>query len=145
MIALPFRQLDDAARLPSRAHGDDAGLDLRSVEQRLIGPGERAVVRCGVAVAIPPGYCGLVLPRSGLAAAHGITILNAPGLIDAGYRGELMVVLYNTDQRHPFPVEVGDRVAQLVIVAYADAQPTPTAALGASERGAAGFGSSGQR
>lgn len=140
---LPVRRLSEAARLPSRAHADDAGLDLYAAEAARIGPGERASVGCGIAVEIPPGHAGLVLPRSGNAARHGIALVNAPGLIDAGYRGEVRVLLLNTDREAPFVVETGDRIAQLLIVPFADATPVEAAELGASERGEGGFGSSG--
>jgi dUTP pyrophosphatase len=141
---VPFQLIDPAAIMPARRHEGDAGLDLASVEAVVIEPGERALVRVGLAVEIPAGHCGLVIPRSGLAARHGITVLNAPGLIDAGYRGELKVALLNTDRREPFAIAVGDRIAQLVVVAIADVRPVAEAALGTSGRGAAGFGSTGR-
>jgi dUTP diphosphatase len=140
---LPVRRLQDSAEVPQRAYAGDAGLDLVSCEQVEIGPGERAVVGTGVAVAIPEGHAGLVVPRSGLAAKHGIGIANAPGLVDAGYRGEVRVVLVNTDRRESFTVERGMRIAQLVVVPVALADPVDVEALPESERGAAGFGSSG--
>src|SRR6059058_2769536 len=109
-MELRFSLLEDGARLPSRAHEGDAGLDLHAVEAATIGPGERAGVGTGIAVEIPPGHAGLVLPRSGLAARHGIALANSPGLIDSGYRGELRVLLLNTDPREPFEVAMGDRI-----------------------------------
>jgi dUTP pyrophosphatase len=145
MMDLPFQFLDPAATMPARRHDGDAGLDLASVEALVLEPGERALVRVGLAVEIPMGHCGLVIPRSGLAARHGITILNAPGLVDAGYRGELKVALLNTDRRDPFTIAVGDRIAQLVIVAIPDVRPVAEDTLGASARGEAGFGSTGRR
>ena len=144
MIELPFCLVADGARLPEASHDGDAGLDLRSVEELVLAPGERALVHVGLAVEIPRGHAGLVVPRSGLAARHGITILNAPGLVDSGYRGELMVALLNTDRTHPFPIAVGDRIAQLVVMAVPAVAPVTVAALSASARGVAGFGSTGQ-
>ena len=119
MIELPIRRLRDDAVVPSRAYSGDAGLDLAACERVELGPGERATVPTGLAVAIPDGYAGFVQPRSGLAARHGITIVNTPGLVDSGYRGELQVVLLNTDANEPFVVEPGMRIAQLVVVAGA--------------------------
>jgi dUTP pyrophosphatase len=144
-MELPFRALHDDACLPEAAHEHDAGLDLRSVAECVLGPGQRALVPVGLAVEIPPGHAGLVIPRSGLAARHGITILNAPGLVDAGYRGELQVALLNTDRSEPFPVAVGDRIAQLVIVAVPPIEPVLAEELSATVRGERGFGSSGRR
>jgi dUTP pyrophosphatase len=138
-----MRRLHEAAVAPASAYAGDAGLDLVACERRELGPGERAVVPTGVAVALPDGYAGLVVPRSGLAARHGITIVNAPGLIDAGYRGEIRVVLHNTDRRERFVVEPGMRIAQLVVVAVAEPRLVEVGELPASDRGAAGFGSSG--
>jgi dUTP pyrophosphatase len=143
-VELPFQVLHAGAHVPSAAHEHDAGLDLRSVEARTLAPGDRALVPVGLAVEIPPGHAGLVIPRSGLAARHGITILNAPGLVDAGYRGELKVALLNTDRREPFAIEVGDRIAQLVIVALPAVQPVLADGLSRSARGAGGFGSTGR-
>ena len=113
-VKLAVRRLDPAARLPARAHDDDAGYDLYALEAATLAPGERAMLRTGIAIELPPGHAGLVLPRSGLAARHGIAIVNAPGLIDAGYRGELKVLLLNTDRDAAFEVAPGDRIAQLV-------------------------------
>ena len=142
-MELKFRLLVPGATLPTRAHGGDAGLDLRAAEPATIGAGERAAIGTGVAVEIPPGHAGLVLPRSGLALEHGIALVNAPGLIDAGYRGELRVLLLNTDRRHEFALEPGDRIAQLLVVAFAPAEPVEAAELSDTERGIGGFGSSG--
>ena len=144
MSELPLRRLGDAAVAPERAYAGDAGLDLAATERHVLEPGERAVVGTGLAVAIPEGYAGLVVPRSGLAARHGITIVNAPGLVDAGYRGEVKVVLLNTDRRETFVVEPGLRIAQLVVVAVPELVPVVVDALVVSERGVRGFGSSAQ-
>ena len=143
MTELPVARLRDDAVIPAQAYDGDAGLDLAACEHAELGPGERAVVGTGVAVAIPDGYAGLVLPRSGLAARHGLTIVNAPGLIDSGYRGELKVILLNTDAREPFAIEPGMRIAQLVLVEAASVRLVEVEELPESERGAAGFGSSG--
>jgi dUTP pyrophosphatase len=143
-VELPTTKLNDEAVLPTRAHDGDAGLDLYACEAAHIGPGERWSVGTGVAVEIPDGHAGLVLPRSGLAKKHGITLVNAPGLIDAGYRGELRVLLLNTDPADTFRVQPGDRIAQLVISPIVLAEPVETTALAESVRGAGGFGSSGR-
>ena len=142
MTELPVRRLHDGATLPTRAYEGDAGLDLSAGERVELGPGERAAVGTGLAVAIPEGHAGFVQPRSGLATRHGITVLNSPGLIDAGYRGELKVVLLNTDRDEPFVVEPGMRIAQLVVLPVDVAEPTEVADLPASERAERGFGSS---
>ncbi len=142
-MQLPVRLLAPAAALPTRANDGDAGLDLAAAEPALPAPGERASIGTGIAVAIPAGHAGLVLPRSGLALRHGISMVNAPGLIDSGYRGEIRVLLLNTDREHRFEIEPGDRVAQLLVVPFAAALPLAAAALGDSDRGGAGFGSSG--
>jgi dUTP pyrophosphatase len=139
---LPVRRLHAEATLPTRAYEGDAGLDLSACERVELGPGERAVVSTGLAVAIPEGHAGLVLPRSGLAVRHGIGKVNAPGLIDAGYRGELKVVLLNTDRNGRFVVEPGMRIAQLVVVPVAMTEPREVTELPESERGERGFGSS---
>ncbi|HEX6763762.1 MAG TPA: dUTP diphosphatase [Gaiellaceae bacterium] len=131
------------AVLPARAHTGDAGLDLAACERVELGPGERALVGTGLAVAIPDGHAGFVQPRSGLAARHGISIVNTPGLIDAGYRGELKVALLNTDPAEPFVVEPGMRIAQLVVMAVPSVEPVEVPELPASARGARGFGSTG--
>jgi len=142
VIELPVQRLHDGATLPARAYEGDAGLDLAACERVELGPGERAAVGTGLAVAIPDGHAGFVQPRSGLAARHGITVLNTPGLVDAGYRGELKVVLLNTDRNERFVVEPGMRIAQLVVVPLAFPEPKEVAELPASERGEKGFGSS---
>lgn len=142
MIDLPLRRLHDDAVVPSQAYPGDAGLDLAACERVEVAPGERAVVGTGIAVAIPDGYAGFVQPRSGLAAEHGITLLNSPGLIDSGYRGELRVVLHNADARTPFVVEPGMRIAQLVVLPVAEVEPAEVEELPATERGVRGFGSS---
>ena len=142
MIELPIQRLHQEAVMPARAYTGDAGLDLAACQQFVLGPGERTTVATGLAVAIPAGYAGLVLPRSGLAARHGITIVNAPGLVDSGYRGEILVVLLNTDRSQSFTVEQGMRIAQLVLVAVEQAELLTVSELPASERGIRGFGSS---
>lgn len=142
MIDVPVRRLRPDAHLPQQAYEGDAGLDLSACEAVTIGPGQRAVVPTGVAVEIPEGYAGFVQPRSGLAARHGIGIVNAPGLIDAGYRGEIRVVLINTDLDHPFGVEPGMRIAQLVVAPVAAVRLVEVDELASSERGVRGFGSS---
>lgn len=143
MIELHITRLRDDAVLPVQAYAGDAGLDLAACDSVTLGPGERATVGTGLAVAVPDGYAGFVQPRSGLAARHGITIVNAPGLIDSGYRGEVRVVLLNTDSSEPFTVERGMRIAQLVIVPVPDVGLVEVAELPSSvERGARGFGSS---
>jgi dUTP pyrophosphatase len=139
---LLVKRLHDGATLPTRAYEHDAGLDLAACERVELGPGERALVGTGLTVAIPDGHAGYVQPRSGLAARHGITVLNTPGLVDAGYRGELKVVLLNTDRSEPFVVEPGMRIAQLVVVPVAFPEPREVAELPDSERGEKGFGSS---
>ena len=143
-MQLPVAKLKDEATLPSRAHEGDAGLDLYACEAAHIGPGERWSVGTGVAVEIPEGHAGLVLPRSGLAKKHGIALVNAPGLIDAGYRGEVRVLLLNTDPAETFRVAAGDRIAQLVIAPVALAEPVEVESLSDSARGDGGFGSSGR-
>jgi dUTP pyrophosphatase len=143
-MSLRVLRLHPDAVLPTRAHSGDAGLDLYALEDAALAPGERASVRTGIAVAIPPGRAGLVLPRSGLADRHGIALVNAPGLIDAGYRGEVRVLLLNTDRARPCAIARGDRIAQLVLVAVETADVTEVDELESSERGAGGFGSSGR-
>lgn len=142
MIELPIRRLRPDAVLPQRAYGGDAGLDLAACERVELGPGERATIPTGLAVAIPAGYAGFVQPRSGIAMRNGITIVNSPGLVDSGYRGELQVVLLNTDAREPFVVEPGMRIAQLVVVPIPDVELVELDELPESERGVRGFGSS---
>jgi dUTP pyrophosphatase len=143
-VTLRFARLADEAREPTRAHDGDAGYDLYAVEAATLGPGERASVGTGIAVAIPEGWAGLVLPRSGLAARHGITIPNAPGLIDSGYRGEVRVLLLNTDPDIAFDVAVGDRIAQLLIVRFESPPLEEADSLEETARGAGGFGSTGR-
>jgi dUTP pyrophosphatase len=138
-----IRRLRPEAVLPARAYAGDAGIDLAACERHEIGPGERAVVGTGLAVELPAGYAGFVQPRSGLAAEHGITIVNSPGLIDAGYRGEVMVILLNTDRTESFVVEPGMRIAQLVVLSVADVELVEVEELETSERGGRGHGSSG--
>lgn len=142
MIDVPIRRLRDDAILPSQAYEADAGLDLAACDEVVLGPGERAVVGTGLAVEIPEGYAGYVQPRSGLAARHGIGVVNSPGLIDPGYRGEIRVVLLNTDIRETFVVTPGMRIAQLVIAPVASVRFCEVEELEASGRGERGFGSS---
>lgn len=142
-MRLEYRLLSETARPPARAHDDDAGMDLHADEAAHIDPGDRASVGAGIAVAIPEGYAGFVLPRSGLAADHGITLVNAPGLIDSGYRGELRVLLLNTDRTRAFRVMPGDRIAQLVLVKVEAPELTEVGELSETVRGAGGFGSTG--
>ena len=144
MTSLAIRRLRADAVLPERAYDGDAGLDLAACERVELPPGERAIVPTGLAVAIPDGHAGFVLRRSGLAAKHGVTILNAPGLIDSGYRGEIRVILLNTDRRETFVVEPGMRVAQLVVLAVTPVEIGEVDELPPSERGDGGFGSSGR-
>ena len=142
MIELPIQRLRDDAIVPERAYAGDAGLDLSACERVELAPGERALVGTGLAVAIPDGYAGFVQPRSGLAARHGLTVVNSPGLVDSGYRGELRVVLLNTDAKQPFLVEPGMRIAQLVVLPIPELELVEVEELPASERGVRGFGSS---
>ena len=141
--ALRVRRLDPRATLPTRAHPGDAGLDLHALHAGRLAPGARSAVATGIAVEIAHGQAGLVLPRSGLAGRHGIALVNAPGLVDAGYRGELRVLVLNTDPVAPFAWSAGDRIAQLVLVTVSLAEVQEVAELGGSSRGAGGFGSSG--
>ena len=143
MIELPVIRLRDDASPPQGAYPGDAGLDLVACEPVELGPGERGVVPTGIAVAIPEGYAGLVIPRSGLALEHGISLVNTPGLIDSGYRGELRVVAINTDRERPFTVEAGMRIAQLVVMPAPEVDFIVLDELPETVRGAAGFGSSG--
>ena len=138
-------KLRDDAVLPSRAHSGDAGLDLSACEEITIGVGERATVGTGLAIEIPDGHAGLVAPRSGLALRHGLSMVNAPGVIDAGYRGEVRMILLNTDREHAFTVEPGMRIAQLVVVPIAAVEVVETREVTATDRGEGGFGSSGLR
>jgi dUTP pyrophosphatase len=140
-MRIPVKRLDPNLPLPRYARASDAGLDLHAAERVVIEPGARALVGTGVAIAIPPGCAGLVLPRSGLALRHGVTVLNAPGLIDAGYRGELKVLLVNHDPHATATVERGERVAQLVVHPVVSVELVEVDELPTSERGAGGFGS----
>lgn len=142
-MTLRFARLSPGAAAPERAHDGDAGYDLRAAESCTLGPGERASVGTGIAVEIPDGCAGLVLPRSGLALKHGISLVNAPGLIDSGYRGEVRVLLLNTDRSAAFEVTPGDRIAQLVVVRHDEGDAEEAESLGDTARGAAGFGSTG--
>src|SRR5947209_15418160 len=143
MISLDVRRLDERAKLPLRAYADDAGLDICALEAAELGPGERTSVRTGIALEVPPGHAVLVMPRSGLAARHGIALVNSPGLIDSGYRGEVLVLLLNTDRQQPARIEAGERIAQLVPLRLEAAEIREVERLSASQRGAGGFGSSG--
>jgi len=142
VIELPVRRLRPDAALPARAYAGDAGFDLAACERVELAPGARAAVPTGLAVAIPEGYAGFVQPRSGLAARNGLTIVNTPGLVDSGYRGELVVILLNTDREHGFVVEPGTRIAQLVVLPVPEVDLLEVDELPASERGVRGFGSS---
>jgi dUTP pyrophosphatase len=142
VIELPVTRLRDDAVLPRQAYPGDAGFDLASCERVTLAPGERVMVGTGLAVAIPEGYAGFVQPRSGLASRHGISVVNSPGLVDSGYRGELRVVLLNTDAHEPFTVEPGMRIAQLVVLPVPAVSLVEVDALIDSERGVRGFGSS---
>ena len=145
-MRIPVRRFDPALGLPAAAHPGDAGYDLRAREAVVIAPaGGRAAVPTGIAVAIPPGFAGFVLPRSGLALRNGVTCLNAPGLIDAGYRDEIRVILVNHDPSEPFEIEVGDRIAQLVVQAVGTVEWDEVADLGETTRGLGGFGSTGRQ
>jgi dUTP pyrophosphatase len=143
-MILRFSRLSESARPPARAHAGDAGYDLHASEAVTIAPGRRANVGTGIAIEVPEGHAGLVLPRSGLAARHGITLPNAPGLIDSGYRGELRVLLLNADPEEPFEVEPGDRIAQLVIARVEAPELAEAESLEETTRGTAGFGSTGR-
>jgi dUTP pyrophosphatase len=142
-VRLAVQRLSEAARLPTQAYDHDAALDLCAAEQAIIAPGRRASVGTGLALEIAPGHAGLVLPRSGLAARHGIALVNSPGLIDSGYRGEVCVLLLNTDPEQSFTVDSGDRIAQLLLVELPSVEVIEALALAGSDRGTRGFGSSG--
>ena len=144
-MRIEFRKLDPDVALPRRARDGDAGLDLQANDTLKVGPGERAMVPTGLAVAIPAGHAGLVLPRSGLASRQGLTLANSPGLIDEGYRGEIIVAVVNLDPDQPVEIRKGDRIAQLVVVPFAGIEPAEVAELPQSSRGEAGFGSTGVR
>ena len=143
-MELPILKLNEAAIIPTRGHPGDAGLDLYSIEPAHLGPGERWSVGTGIAVEIPEGHAGLVLPRSGLARDHGIALVNSPGLIDAGYRGEVRVLLLNTDPAETVRIEAGARIAQLVVTPVATPEPVEATALSDTARGDGGFGSTGR-
>ena len=142
-IELPVLRLDKTLDMPAYAYVGDAGMDLRAAEDAVLAPFERKLVSCGIAVAIPQGYAGFVIPRSGLAAKHGISIVNAPGLIDSNYRGEIKAILVNLDPENEFVIAHGDRIAQLVIMAVPAVTTTEVDELDETVRGAGGFGSSG--
>jgi dUTP diphosphatase len=145
-LRVPYKRLRPEAKVPARAYAGDAGYDLTAANKVNLAPGERAVVRTGIAIAVPEGYAGLVLPRSGLAVRHGVSLVNTPGLIDPGYRGEIMVPLINHDREEPFEVVVGMRIAQLVLVRAVEARFVGVELLdeSADGRGEGGFGSSGK-
>lgn len=140
---IEIKALNEAAKIPSYAYSGDAGMDLRASESLTLQPFERVLVPTGLAIALPEGYAGFVLPRSGLAIKHGITVVNTPGLIDSNYRGELKVILQNTDPHEPFKIHIGDRIAQLVVMPVPHMSFTPVDVLSNTERGEGGFGSSG--
>ena len=142
-ITVPVKRLDTSLEMPAYAYVGDAGLDLRSAEDLVLKPFERKAVSCGIAVAIPEGYAGFVMPRSGLAAKHGISIVNSPGLIDSNYRGEIKAILVNLDASNDFEISKGDRIAQLVIMAVPPVELAEAKELDETVRGAGGFGSSG--
>ena len=144
MIEIQIKLLDEGLPMPRYQHEGDAGLDLPSRVDCVIGPGERAMIPTGIAVAIPRGYAGFVLPRSGLAARHGIALVNSPGLVDSGYRGEMAIIIINTDKHEPFQIRRGDRIAQLVIQKVVEATTIQVRELDATSRGAGGFGSTGR-
>jgi len=144
MIEIQIKLLDDALPMPRYSHEGDAGLDLPSRIDFVLEPGERAMIPTGIAVAIPRGYAGFVLPRSGLAARHGIALVNSPGLVDAGYRGEMAIVMINTDKQEPFHIKRGDRIAQLVIQKVVEATTVEVSELDSTSRGEGGFGSTGK-
>jgi dUTP pyrophosphatase len=143
-VRLPFKKLDPDSGEPVRARAGDAGLDLTANVDAKVMPGERALIPTGIAVAIPEGHAGLVLPRSGLASRQGLTLANSPGLIDSGYRGEVTIAVVNLDPQEPVEIRRGDRIAQLLLVPFAEAEPAEVEELPGSERGAEGFGSTGR-
>jgi dUTP pyrophosphatase len=144
MIEIQIKLLDNDLPMPRYSHEGDAGLDLPSRIDFVLEPGERAMIPTGIAVAIPRGYAGFVLPRSGLAARHGIALVNAPGLVDAGYRGEMAIVMINTDKHESFQIKRGDRIAQLVIQKVVEATTVQVSELDSTSRGDGGFGSTGR-
>ena len=133
-----------AEHVPSYSHPGDAGADLSSTEAITLAPGQRATVGTGVSIALPAGFVAFIVPRSGLASKHGITVVNSPGTVDAGYRGEIKVTLLNTDSSQPFEIAVGDRIAQMIVMPVTQARFIPVEKLPVSERGESGFGSTGQ-
>lgn len=144
MIEIQIKLLDEGLPMPRYQHEGDAGLDLPSRVDYVLEPGERAMIPTGIAVAIPRGYAGFVLPRSGLASRHGIALVNSPGLVDSGYRGEMAIIMINTDKREAFHIKRGDRIAQLVIQKVIEATTVQVTELDATSRGAGGFGSTGR-
>lgn len=142
-IKIPVKSLHSSSSVPKYAYKGDAGFDLRSSENATINPQERKVIKCGFCIQIPKGCAGLVIPRSGLAAKHGISVVNSPGLIDSGYRGEICVILLNTDKDNEFKISVGDRIAQMMIVPFIKADFCEVKELDASDRNFNAFGSSG--
>ena len=144
-MTLRVQLLDPAARLPERSHPGDAGYDLYLLEPVLLLPGQRVRARTGIAIELPPGHAGLVLPRSGLAARYGLTLVNTPGLIDEGYRGEVQILLLNTDPEDQVELDPGERIAQLVIVPVAAPEVVEVEELSTTARGEGGFGSTGSR
>lgn len=144
-LTIPVKQLDPSLPVPAYAYAGDAGVDLRATCDDVLQPFERKLVPCGLAMAIPQGYAGFVLPRSGLAIKHGISLVNAPGLIDSNYRGEIKAVLVNLDPQTPFEIKRGDRIAQLVVMKVPDIAFESADELPESSRGTGGFGSSGVR
>ena len=144
MIEIQIKLLDEDLPMPRYQHEGDAGLDLPSRVDYVLEPGERAMIPTGIAVAIPRGYAGFVLPRSGLASRHGIALVNSPGLVDSGYRGEMAIIMINTDKREAFHIKRGDRIAQLVIQKVVEATTIQVSELDATPRGSGGFGSTGQ-
>jgi dUTP pyrophosphatase len=144
VIEIQIKLLDEGLAMPRYQHEGDAGLDLPSRVDRVLAPGERAMIPTGIAVAIPRGYAGFVLPRSGLASRHGIALVNSPGLVDSGYRGEMAIIMINTDKTESFQIKRGDRIAQLVIQKVVEATTVQVSELDATSRGAGGFGSTGK-
>ena len=142
-LAVPIKSLDPGLPVPVCAYAGDGAVDLRSTRDEVLAPFERKLVPCGIAVAIPAGYAGFVLPRSGLAAKHGVSLVNAPGLIDSNYRGEIQAILVNLDPQESFTIKRGDRIAQLAIMSVAEVSFNPCDELPETDRGAGGFGSSG--
>ena len=143
-VKIPAKRLEESLDLPKYAYPGDAGFDLMSAEALKLAPGERKVVKCGFSMAIPEGFAGLVIPRSGLAAKYGISVANAPGLVDSGYRGEISVILLNTNNKDSFDISIGDRIAQMMIVPFANAELIESDTLDTTERSEKGFGSSGR-